>query len=112
MKDAAGFRRCAEIVSSRPDVAPVVVVSAMAGVTDELTAIIAEAEHGGGNVPEFLEKLRRQHADVINADIQEVVTRLEEVLRAIADAGKITPEARDSAVVVGEQLSARILGFA
>ncbi len=76
MKDAAGFKRCAEIIRSRPDIAPVVVVSAMAGVTDELTAIIAEAERGAAGVPEVLEKLHRTHADVIEAAIQEIVTSL------------------------------------
>ena len=109
VKDANGFRRCAEIIRSRSDVAPVVVVSAMAGITDELSAIIAEAERGAAGVPEFLEKLRRKHADVIETDIQEVVSRLDEVLHSIADAGKITQEARDSAVVTGERLSARVL---
>ncbi len=109
MKDADGFRRCSEIIRSRSDVAAVVVVSAMAGITDQLTAIIADAERGAAGVPQFLEKLRRKHADVIETDIQDVIALFGDVLRSIADAGEITQEAMDSAVVVGERLSARVL---
>lgn len=122
VRDAAGFRKCAEIVRSRPNVMPVVVVSAMAGVTNELSAITDKVESDPSCVSPFIEKLRGKHTDVLEEcvadenirescldDIQQVLSGLERSLREIADSAGATPETTDSVVVTGERLSARIL---
>lgn len=122
VNDASGFTRCAQIVRSRPDITPVVVVSAMAGVTNELSGTIDKVQQDPASAPEFVEKLRGKHVDVLEecvtdenirescrGDIEEVLAALQRALREIADTGEAIPETTDAAVVTGERLSARIL---
>ena len=122
VKDSAGFARCAKIVCSRPDITPVVIVSAMGEVTDKLTTLITEAGRDPSSVASLVEELREKHTNTLNecvADenirkscqnsIDEVLAGLQKILGQIADAGGATPEMKDAAIVTGERLSVRVL---
>src|SRR5271167_4512345 len=68
VEDDAAIRRVADIVLSRVEERPVVVVSALAGVTDSLLAMSRAA--AAGSVDEALQslrKLRRRHLSVSGA---------------------------------------------
>src|ERR1700731_1818121 len=96
VEDASAIRRVAEIVRSRQRRNPVVVVSAMAGITDQLVAMgqkAATAECDSSLV--LLESIRQRHlhaahellgkkAPSLVAKIQGLVAQLESFLRGIA----------------------------
>ncbi|MFC1671899.1 aspartate kinase [Planctomycetota bacterium] len=122
VKDAAGFERCARIVGLRPEIRPVVVLSAMSGVTDLLTDILDDAQRDERCVSGFITSIRKKHADVLDTcvsdasfkksalkDVNNVLSRLERVLYGIAYTEEITPKTRDFVLAVGERLSARTL---
>ncbi len=122
VKDAEGFERCASILSKRFDASPVIVLSAMSGVTDELTRIVARAESDESCVADFVAHLREKHVEVLDRcvkekaaadrakrDLDEVLSKLERVLYGIAYTEEVTPRTRDFALATGERLSVRVL---
>ena len=121
--DAAAIGRTAEIVRSRRDRTPVVVVSAMSGATNALFAV---ADHAvGDRLAEALvalEVLRQRHRDVLATltgtagDTTEVAAEIEVLFdevaglaRALAVLGHATPRAIDAIVSAGERLSVRLV---
>ena len=121
--DAAAIGRTAEIVRSRRDRTPVVVVSAMSGATNALFAV---ADHAvGGRLAEALvalEVLRQRHRDELATltgtagDTTEVAAEIEVLFdevaglaRALAVLGHATPRAIDAIVSAGERLSVRLV---
>jgi aspartate kinase len=121
---AARFRECAAIIrqaSCRDRV--IVVVSAMAGVTDLIFRIIDAARHGDTVVAEAqLHKFESVHKELMTQlldgnrqtgaleFLSGVFTRLEDSVRALlALRSAISPETTDSLVALGERLSAWVL---
>ncbi len=93
----------------------VVVVSAMAGVTDSLTAAAGRAAEGVLD-RDALEALRRLHtetATTLGVDVADIIeplfVELEELLGAAAAVGAISPRSRDRLLATGEKLSTRLL---
>ncbi len=122
--DAACIRRVSDIVynaSRNSDV--VVVVSAMAGVTNKLLEAAAQAE--AANIAEstlILNHLRQQHkaaiSDLISAaderdrlrrKTRELLDQCENWCRSAASLGQLTAAHRDAISSVGERLAAPIL---
>jgi len=119
--DAASIDRAASIVKSRLDRHPLVVVSAMAKVTD---ALLATGRHAGnGELDRALElsrELRERHYSVtsellgtatftaLHEELQYMFDTLDELLRGIAAVGEITPRTADMVVSYGERLNSRI----
>jgi aspartate kinase len=117
--NADAIRRTAEIVASRRDRGPVVVVSAMSGVTNALFAVADCAVHG--RLPEALasvEGLRQRHRDELIAligpagrvrsvtgDIELLFDEVAALARALAVLGHATPRAIDAIVSAGERLA-------
>lgn len=109
--DARRIRAVSEIVRSRLSKRPVVVVSAMAGVTDALIGLYQEALRGRGNA----EALRERHLlvlrelglprDVLQSDLQE----LNETLRAIHRERIVQANDRDLVLSFGERLSSKLV---
>ncbi len=101
---------------------PVVAVSAMAGVTNELLAIATAAAAGdGGASGARLVALRERHAvawaeaclgAAPAADVDRIFQRTEDALRCVASSASLSPAALDAILAAGEQLSALLVADA
>lgn len=102
----------------------VVVVSALAGVTNSLIEVADLAAKKGDekHVQDFTEKLLNKHLDAISTaitskDIQaeveqttrKIILELEKVLTGICYVGELTPKSKDYVVSFGERLSTPIV---
>jgi aspartate kinase len=125
VEDPAAIRRTAAIVASRvaQGKQPIVVVSAMAKVTDQLlraAAIAAEGDRTGALA--ISSRLRSRHRDTAAAlltDSAALVDRidhkfdsLDEILRGLAAILELTPRVSDLIVSFGELFSSRIVAAA
>jgi aspartate kinase len=129
VEDAVAIVRTAGIVQGRraKGLAAVVVVSAMAKVTDQLIASAAAA--GRGDRPGALAisaRLRNRHIDTAIALLGEGAVRLpglhavlhlefdalDDLLRGIAAVGELTPRTNDLVTSFGERLSSRMVAEA
>lgn len=128
VEDPAAIGRTATIVAGRVanGKSPVVVVSAMAKVTDQLLRAAAAASEGdriGGL--EISSKLRARHRETASelvkngaengallASIDEHFDALDEILRGLAAIRELTPRISDLIVSYGERLSSRIVAAA
>jgi bifunctional aspartokinase / homoserine dehydrogenase 1 len=122
--DAARFRNCARIVSQAAQQDRViVVVSAMAGVTDLTFRIIDAARHGDAaaaeaHLREFESVQRELVTGLFSGNrlagalkfLSEIFARLESSVRALLALGSgISPETTDSLVALGERVTAWVL---
>ncbi|MGC2161105.1 MAG: lysine-sensitive aspartokinase 3, partial [Silvibacterium sp.] len=127
VEDAAAIRRTAGIVQRRRDkgLTPIVIVSAMAKVTDQLVASAAAAGRGDRTgALAITARMRNRHLEAANAlvsaeaigDLSKWVDAefcgLEEVLRGLSAVGELTPRINDMIVSEGERLSSRIIAEA
>ncbi len=117
------MRHAAAIVLGHRPGAIVVVTSAMAGVTDLLLALGAEAAGGGAaRAPALLRALRARHLASARAvtrngrdraaltlEITALLAELERVLEGIRATRELTPRTSDHLVARGERMSARLL---
>jgi aspartate kinase len=125
MEDAKAIDRAATIVKSRVSENPVVVVSAMAKVTDQLLATARAA--GSGDRDEALKlsrTLRERHYNTagellgtglftqFHRELELEFDGLDELLRGIAAVGELTPRTSDMVAAQGELLSSRIAAAA
>jgi aspartate kinase len=127
VEDAVAIRRTADIVAGRiaRGLQPVVIVSAMARVTDQL--LNAAAAAGRGDKTSALSAsiaLRARHhqaaADLIPATalapmtalIDEHFDALDELLRGLAAVGEVTPRTTDIVASYGERLSSPMVAAA
>lgn len=122
VEDAAAIERAAAIVRDRLPQSPVVVVSAMARVTDQLLAMGRCA--GAGDRDKALElsrSIRERHfataSDLLGAgtftklhsELEADFDALDELLRGIVAVGEITPRTFDNIASFGERLSSRLI---
>jgi len=103
---------------------PVVVVSALAGVTDTLVAIEQLAEEGAGEpaAHELTALLDRHIAvatavttasrDAVVADVRREFDELIGLVHALAVLREVSPRSRDAVMAVGEVVSSRIVAAA
>ncbi|MGB0122701.1 MAG: lysine-sensitive aspartokinase 3 [Silvibacterium sp.] len=127
VEDAAAINRTAGIVQGRRDkgFTPIVVVSAMAKVTDQLLAAAAAAGRGDRTGALALTaRMRNRHLEAACALVSEEtigeLTKwidtefcgLDEVLRGLSAVGELTPRISDMIVSEGERLSSRIIAEA
>ncbi|MFY9841464.1 MAG: aspartate kinase, partial [Terriglobales bacterium] len=125
VQDAKAIDRVAQIVQGRLVDHPVVVVSAMAKVTDSLLAMGKAA--GGGDRKTALKMaraLRERHYDTagellgtalfteFHGDLGADFEDLDELLRGIGAVGEITPRTYDYVASFGEVLSSKIVAAA
>ena len=125
VEDPAAIGRTAAIVAGRVAMgkSPVVVVSAMAKVTDQLLRTAAAASSGDRTgALAISERLRARHRDTaavlvkdhaalvtLTNTIDEEFDALDEVLRGLAAILELTPRISDLIVSYGERLSSRIV---
>lgn len=125
VENAASIRRTAEIVQGRRarGQQPVVVVSAMAKVTDQLLAAATAAERGDRNgALAISSRLRNRHLDTVSALLSgpegaachtwmdEQFQALDDLLRGLAAVQELTPRTIDLVASYGERLSSRMIG--
>jgi aspartate kinase len=103
-----------------------VVVSALAGVTNNLLEVACQAKKSDEKqIEAFIKQLLKKHTDAIataikNKEIQKEVTQttektiseLEKVLTGICYVGELTPKSKDYVASFGERLSAPIVSGA
>jgi aspartate kinase len=124
--DADRVANAIDIVAERRDQLPVIVVSALAGVTNELVAASAAAcAQDPERVAEIIASVRQRHEDValrlvqqksdfLDSFIRQLDKQIDEIqtiLRGIALLGEITPRAHDKVVSIGEKLSSVLFAY-
>lgn len=122
VQDAEAIDRVATIVHDRLAETPVVVVSALAKITDQLLAMAAAA--GAGDREKALAlslAARERHFNTasdllgsgrfaqIHADLEEEFNALDDVLRGVVAVGELTPRTTDNIAGFGERVSSRIV---
>lgn len=125
VENAAAIRRVAEIVRSRKKQGPVVVVSALAKVTDQLVLLGQKASGGDiGAVSEILSPLKQRHIDTaqellspktflkISEKLETIFGELEQFLRGVAAVHELSPRSSDHLLSFGELLSSQIVAAA
>jgi aspartate kinase len=110
--------------TSSDGTAPVVVVSALAGVTDRLVAVAQMAEDGeAGRAAAELEALEERHMNVATAvttasrarllaEVRCEFQELSGLVHALAVLREVSPRSRDAVHAVGEVVSSRIVAAA
>jgi aspartate kinase len=125
--DAEAIRRVIAIAGTvlhRSDMPPVIVVSAMSGVTDRLLALAAQAEAGNAESAcvGAIELWRRHEAVALElapsrsgpliSDLEREVKQLDSVLRALEIFREASPRSLDGIAAMGELLISRIIAAA
>jgi aspartate kinase len=120
--DSKAISRVAEIVRGRLPQHPVVVVSAMARVTDQLLQMARAAGVGDrASALTLARECRERHYNTagellgtalftqFHSDLGEEFEDLEELLRGIAAVGELTPRTTDHVASFGEVLSSKLV---
>ena len=123
--DAKAIGRVVEIVRGRLKQNPVVVVSAMARVTDQLLQMARAAGNGDRKTALTLAReLRERHYNTagellgtalftqFHSDLGTEFENLEELLRGISAVGELTPRTTDNVASFGEVLSSKLVAAA
>lgn len=120
--DAHAFENVAQIVASQSSAAPVVVVSAMSGVTDTLLAATIAAGEGRADeaVASLEQTFHRHHqtaaklltpetAHAFGQQVDKASTQINELLRSSADNPLRRRPTQDAVLSFGEMLSSELL---
>lgn len=114
LRDGPAVRRACEILLAHGGPRPVAVVSAPAGVTEQLDEAAREAaagRFGGERVRIRLRTLLRQ-LELESELLDRLLGELFGVLNALRERGRVDPAARDFVLSLGERASARIVARA
>jgi aspartate kinase len=117
--DAEAIARTGRIIASRADRGPIVVVSALAGVTNALIALAEQAARGHLiGALRAIEDLRERHlkqaeillgpgreGEDICAELSAMIDELAHLAEALATLGDLTPRSMDALTSVGEKMS-------
>jgi aspartate kinase len=125
VEDAKAIERAASIVKGRIPQTPLVVVSALAKVTDQLLATARAAGSGDrDNALELSRSLRERHYNTagelmgtglftqFHGELEAEFDALDELLRGIAAVGELTPRTTDYVTAYGELLSSKLVSAA
>src|SRR5712691_8241653 len=125
VEDARAIERAAAIVKGRLQQGPVVVVSAMAKVTDTLLTMARAAGAGERKTAlKLCRSLQERHYNTasellgtalftdFHSELGSDFEGLDELLRGISAVGEITPRTTDHVAAFGEVLSSRIVAAA
>ena len=126
--DADAIRRLIAIVSAqaaRSGAPPVVVVSAMSKVTDQLLRMTADASRGErGTITSGVDEIRHRHLAAIDAlvplpgraavtaEVEQQIEELRAMLTALAILREASPRSCDGIAAAGELLSSRVVAGA
>src|SRR5689334_21570741 len=125
VQDAQAIERAAAIVGARLSQKPVVVVSAMAKVTDQLLAMAKAAGEGDRDKAiDLCRKLQERHYDTagellgtarfttFHNELAGEFEALDQLLRGIVAVGELTPRTTDNVASYGELLSSKLVAAA
>src|ERR1041384_235941 len=125
VQDAQAIERAAAIVGARLSQKPVVVVSAMAKVTDQLLAMARAAGDGDRDKAiDLCRKLQERHYDTagellgtarfttFHNELAGEFEALDQLLRGIVAVGELTPRTSDNVASYGELLSSKLVAAA
>jgi aspartate kinase len=125
VEDAAAIDRAACIVRERLAEKPVVVVSALAKVTDQLMAMAGAAGAGDRQAAiQLARAMRERHYNVagellgtgvftqFHSGLEAEFDGLEELLRGLAAVGELTPRTSDNVASFGERIASKIVSAA
>jgi len=122
VQDATAIDRVASITRDRLGEIPIVVVSALAEMTDQLLAMASAA--AAGNREKALElslAARERHFNTasdllgtgrfaqIHAELEEEFNGLDDLLRGVVAVGELTPRTTDNIAGFGERVSSKIV---
>lgn len=123
--DAEAIRRAGDIVKSRLDRKPIVVVSALGGATNILLALAEQAARGQLiGAMRAVQGLRERHLDVatallgganaseLTAELSSMFDELASLAEALSVLGHLTPRSLDTVAAFGEQLSSAMVAAA
>ena len=121
VQDAEAIEKAAAIVKGRARQQPVVIVSAMAKVTDQLLTMARAAGAGDRDAALNLSRqLRERHYNAagellgtgiftqFHGELEAAFDSLDELLRGIAAVGELTPRTSDHVAAYGELLCSKI----
>jgi aspartate kinase len=124
--DAQRVANAIDIVAERRDLFPIVVVSALSGVTNDLVAASEAARAcDADRVNQIIAAVRQRHEDVAMRLVQQKfdffesfikqldkqIDQIHTILSGIALLGEITPRAKDKVVAIGEKLSSVLFAY-
>jgi aspartate kinase len=122
VEDSTAIGRAAEIVCNRLPQDPVVVVSAMAKVTDQLVAMGRAAGCGDRESALQLSRaVRERHYNAasellgtsvfgeLHGELEADFDALDDLLRGISAVGELTPRTTDNVLSFGERLSSKLV---
>jgi aspartate kinase len=124
--DAERVANAIDIVAERRDRHPIVVVSALAGVTNDLVAATEAARSSDiERVNQIVNAIRQRHEDVAMRLVQQKfdffesfikqldkqIEQIHTILRGIALLGEITLRAKDKVEAIGEKLSSVLFAY-
>jgi len=122
VESATAIDRVAKIVSCRVHEQPVVVVSAMSKITDQLVAMSKAAGSGDKDKAQELslaarerhyqavsDLLRHQTFTPLHQELERDFNGLDELLRGISAVGELTPRTTDNVLSFGERVNAKIV---
>ena len=124
--DAQRVANAIDIVAARRAQNPIVVVSALSGVTNELVAASEAARAGDGErVDKIIAAIRQRHEDVavqlvqqkldffesFTRQLDKQIEQIHTILRGITLLGEITARAKDKVVSIGEKLSSVLFAY-
>lgn len=124
--DARRVAHAIDIVNERRHLKPIVVVSALAGVTNDLVAASEAARNCDiDTVNRIIGAVRRRHEEVALELVQQKfdfhdaflkqldkqIEQIQTILRGIALLAEITPRAKDKVTAIGEKLSSVLFAF-
>lgn len=121
------LRQAIEIVAAQRERRPVVVVSALAGVTNQLVAATEAAAAGRfDEALELVTRIRERHEESgfaligqkidfyesFTAQLGRQIEQITSILRGVALVGETSPRAKDLVVALGEKLSSVLFSYA
>ncbi|MGA7616934.1 MAG: lysine-sensitive aspartokinase 3 [Thermoanaerobaculia bacterium] len=124
--DALHMRQAIDIVAAARDRDPIVIVSALAGITNHLVEATRVAAAGRvDELPALVEAVRDRHENIgleligqksdylesFRAQIRRHTDQILDILRGIALVGEVTPRANDKIVAIGEKLSSVLFSY-
>ncbi|HEY5609706.1 MAG TPA: lysine-sensitive aspartokinase 3 [Thermoanaerobaculia bacterium] len=124
--DAEQMRQAIEIVAAARERQPVVVVSALAGVTNQLVDATASAAGGDFDAAQaIIAKIRTRHEEIafqlvkqksdylesFLAQLDRQIAQIHDILRGISLVGEVSPRAKDKIVAIGEKLSSVLFAY-
>jgi len=124
--DADRVANAIDIVAARREEQPIVVVSALAGVTNDLVAATEAAKASDSErVNQLVEAIRQRHEDVAMRlvqqksdffesflkQLQKQTAQIHTILESIALLGEITARGKDKVVAIGEKLSSVLFAY-